>query len=196
MNTNEKFYGKHLSHMETVKSKAVSLASLMSTFSGIKSAAHIVSRIKTPESMTKKIQNDNLPVNHHSALAVESDAIGVRIIVESVADVYAIYENLKRIKSVDDKTSCRVIHVKDYIKHPKESGYRSLHVIMGFTSGDPDFPEMKVEFQLRTSIMDCWASLEHLAQYKQVIELTPDVLDMLDTYRHAADMEMAQIKEA
>ena len=160
MNTNNEFYGKHLSHMETVKSKAVSLASLMSTFSGIKSAAHIVSRIKTPESMTKKIQNDNLPVNHHSALAVESDAIGVRIIVESVADVYAIYENLKRIKSVDDETSCRIVHVKDYIKHPKESGYRSLHVIMGFTSGDPDFPEMKVEFQLRTSIMDCWASLE------------------------------------
>ena len=88
------------------------------------------------------------------------------------------------------------MHVKDYIKHPKESGYRSLHAIMGFTSGDPDFPEMKVEFQLRTSIMDCWASLEHLAQYKQVIELTPDVLDMLNTYRHAADMEMAQIKEA
>ena len=185
MNTNNEFYGEHLSHMETVKSKAVSLASLMSTFSGIKSAAHIVSRIKTPESMTKKIQNDNLPVNHHSALAVESDAIGVRIIVESVADVYAI-----------DETSCRIVHVKDYIKHPKESGYRSLHVIMGFTSGDPDFSEMKVEFQLRTSIMDCWASLEHLAQYKQVIELTPDVLDMLDTYRHAADMEMAQIKEA
>ena len=64
MNTNNEFYGKHLSHMETVKSKAVSLASLMSTFSGIKSAAHIVSRIKTPESMTKKIQNDHLPVNH------------------------------------------------------------------------------------------------------------------------------------
>ena len=182
--------------METVKSKAVSLASLMSTFSEVKSTARIVSRIKTPESMAKKIQNDNLPVNHHSALAVESDAIGVRIIVESVSDVYAIYENLKRIKSVDDETSCRIIHVKDYIKHPKESGYRSLHVIMGFTSGDPDFPEMKVEFQLRTSIMDCWASLEHLAQYKQVIELTPDVLDMLDTYRHAADMEMAQIQEA
>ena len=56
MNVNKKFYGEHLSHMETVKSKAVSLASLMSTFSGIKSAAHIVSRIKTPESMTKKFR--------------------------------------------------------------------------------------------------------------------------------------------
>ena len=79
MNVNKKFYGEHLSHMETVKSKAVNMANLMSIFSGIKSAAHIVSRIKTPESMAKKIQNDNLPVNHHSALAVESDAIGVRI---------------------------------------------------------------------------------------------------------------------
>lgn len=79
--------------------------------------------------MTKKIQNDNLPVNHHSALAVESDAIGVRIIVESVADVYAIYENLKRIKSVDNETSCRILHVKDYIKHPKESGYQTFTLL-------------------------------------------------------------------
>ena len=62
MNVNKKFYGEHLSHMETVKSKAVNMANLMSIFSGIKSAAHIVSRIKTPESMAKKIQNDNLPV--------------------------------------------------------------------------------------------------------------------------------------
>lgn len=70
------------------------------------------------------------------------------------------------------------------------SGYRSLHVILGITSDDEVFPEMKVEVQIRTSVMDCWASLEHLAQYKQVISLTPEVLDTLDTYRQAADREI------
>ena len=82
------------------------------------------------------------------------------------------------------------LHIKDYIKNPKPSGYRSLHVILGITSDDEVFPEMKVEVQIRTSVMDCWASLEHLAQYKQVISLTPEVLDTLDTYRQAADREI------
>ena len=50
---------------------------------------------------------------------------------------------------------------------------------------------MKVEIQIRTSIMDCWASLEHLVEYKQVIDLTPDALDLLETYRQAADREIA-----
>ena len=64
---------------------------------------------------------------------------------------------------------------------------------MCITSDDKDFPEMKVEFQIRTSIMDCWASLEHLAKYKQVIDLTPEVEDMLDTYQHAAEREIQSL---
>ena len=181
---NEEFYGEHLLHMENTKDKAVVLAKFAAEFSGAKSA-RVISRIKTPESMTKKIQADGLPVN------CESDAIGVRIIVDSISDVYAIFDNIKNIKALDDKTGCRVLNVKDFIRNPKPSGYRSLHVIIGLTSEDPDFPEMKAEIQIRTSIMDCWASLEHLAEYKQVIDLTPDVLDLLETYRQAADREIA-----
>lgn len=191
-NTNEEFYGEHLSHMENVKDKAVIISKVVAEFSGAKSV-RIVSRIKAPESMTKKIQADGLPVNHQSALSVESDAIGVRIIVDSISDVYKVFDNLKCINTLDNETDIRVINVKDYIKTPKDSGYRSLHVIIGITSDDKDFPEMKVEVQIRTSIMDCWASLEHIAEYKRVIELTPEVLDMLDTYRQAADREIAQI---
>lgn len=187
---NTEFYGEHFLHMENTKDKAVILAKFAAEFSGAKSA-RVISRIKTPESMTKKIQADGLPVNYESALSVESDAIGVRIIVDSISDVYAIFDNIKNIKALDDKTWCRVLNVKDFIRNPKPSGYRSLHVIVGITSGDPDFPEMKVEVQIRTSIMDCWASLEHLAEYKQVIDLTPDVLDLLETYRQAADREIA-----
>ena len=139
--------------------------------------------------MEKKILADGLPVNHHSMLVEESDAIGIRIITDSISDVYKISENLDKIHDFGD-TKCKILHIKDYIKNPKPSGYRSLHVIMGITSDDKDFPEMKVEVQIRTSIMDCWASREHLAQYKQVISLTPEVLDTLDTYRQAADKEI------
>ena len=48
-----------------------------------------------------------------------------------------------------------------------------------------------VHASVARGIMDCWASLEHLAEYKQVIDLTPDVLDLLETYRQAADREIA-----
>ena len=188
MKTNEEFYGAHLAHMETVKDKAVIIAKFAAEFSGAKTS-RIVSRIKSPESMEKKILADGLPVNHHSMLVEESDAIGIRIITDSISDVYKISENLDKIHDFGD-TKCKILHIKDYIKIPKPSGYRSLHVIMGITSDDKDFPEMKVEVQIRTSIMDCWASLEHLAQYKQVISLTPEVLDTLDTYRQAADKEI------
>ena len=188
MKTNEEFYGAHLAHMETVKDKAVIIAKFAAEFSGAKTS-RIVSRIKSPESMEKKILADGLPVNHHSMLVEESDAIGIRIITDSISDVYKISENLDKIHDFGD-TKCKILHIKDYIKNPKPSGYRSLHVIMGITSDDKGFPEMKVEVQIRTSIMDCWASLEHLAQYKQVISLTPEVLDTLDTYRQAADKEI------
>ena len=188
MKTNEEFYGAHLAHMETVKDKAVIIAKFAAEFSGAKTS-RIVSRIKSPESMEKKILADGLPVNHHSMLVEESDAIGIRIITDSISDVYKISEDLDKIHDFGD-TKCKILHIKDYIKNPKPSGYRSLHVIMGITSDDKDFPEMKVEVQIRTSIMDCWASLEHLAQYKQVISLTPEVLDTLDTYRQAADKEI------
>ena len=54
MKTNEKFYGAHLAHMETVKDKAVIIAKFAAEFSGAKTS-RIVSRIKSPESMEKKI---------------------------------------------------------------------------------------------------------------------------------------------
>lgn len=187
-NEKEKFYGAHLTHMETVKDKVVIIAKFAAEFSGAKTS-RIVSRIKSPESMEKKILADSLPVNYHSMLVEESDAIGIRIITDSISDVYKISDNLDKIHDFGD-TKCQVLHIKDYIKNPKPSGYRSLHVILGITSDDEVFPEMKVEVQIRTSVMDCWASLEHLAQYKQVISLTPEVLDTLDTYRQAADREI------
>lgn len=193
MKTNEeKFYGQHLIHMEHVKDKAMIIAKFAAEFSGAKSS-RIVSRIKTADSMEKKIIADGLPVNHHSALIEEGDAIGVRIITDTISDVYKISEKLDSITDFGERTQFRILDVKDYIINPKESGYRSLHIIMGITSDDKDFPEMKVEFQIRTSIMDCWASLEHLAKYKQVIDLTPEVEDMLDTYQHAAEREIQSL---
>ena len=71
---------------------------------------------------------------------------------------------------------------KDYIKNPKKNGYRSLHLIVTV----PIFLEhekrlMKVEIQLRTIAMDCWASLEHQLRYKKDVEFTSAMADELLT---------------
>ena len=60
-----------------------------------------------------------------------------------------------------------VISVKDYIKHPKESGYKSYHMLVSVPIFLSDrVVDTKVEIQIRTIAMDFWASLEHKIYYK------------------------------
>ena len=69
---------------------------------------------------------------------------------------------------------------KDYIANPKANGYRSLHLIVTvpiFLAHEKRI--MKVEIQLRTIAMDCWASLEHQLRYKKDIVFTEDMADEL-----------------
>lgn len=100
------------------------------------------------------------------------DIAGIRIICSFKEDIYKMADLLLQ---QDDIT---LIEKKDYIKHPKESGYRSLHLIVEV----PIFLEnekraMKVEVQLRTIAMDFWASLEHKLRYKK--DLDEDILEKL-----------------
>ena len=100
------------------------------------------------------------------------DIAGVRVICSFVDDIYRLANCLLQ---QDDIT---LISKKDYIKNPKPSGYRSLHLIISV----PIFLEnekknVKVEVQLRTIAMDFWASLEHKLKYKK--NLPPEKIDML-----------------
>ena len=92
------------------------------------------------------------------------DIAGVRVICSFPDDIYELSESFLR---QDDIT---LIERKDYIKNPKESGYRSLHLIVQV----PIFLQntkklVYVEVQFRTIAMDFWASLEHKLQYKKNI---------------------------
>ena len=73
-------------------------------------------------------------------------------------------------KCLLDQDDIELLETKDYIKNPKPSGYRSLHLIVRvpiFLQNEKCF--MKVEVQLRTIAMDFWASLEHKLRYKKEI---------------------------
>lgn len=84
---------------------------------------YIKTRIKSEESMKEKLKRKNLEVNLENALSKVYDAAGIRIVCAYIDDVYAVVEKLKQY---DDLI---VIKEKDYIKKPKENGYRSYHII-------------------------------------------------------------------
>ena len=122
----------------------------------------IKSRLKSPRSIKEKLERKNLPL---SAAAIKDhlkDVAGIRVICPFPDDVYTLAEALLK---QDDIT---LIEQKDYIKEPKENGYRSLHLIVSvpiFLADEKH--DMKVEIQLRTIAMDFWASLEHQLHYKK-----------------------------
>ena len=129
---------------------------------------HIITRIKSDESMREKCIRKGIPESPYSALYINTDAIGMRIVTSFVDDIYLM---IKYIKSFDN---CEVIEEIDYIKHAKPNGYRSYHLILAVKT---DYPDVNgntpgtyyVEIQLRTIAMDTWASLEHKIRYKKDI---------------------------
>lgn len=125
---------------------------------------NIKSRIKGVDSIIKKIIRKDLPLELSYIEENIDDIAGIRVICSFVDDIYKLADCLL---NQDDIT---LIKKKDYIKNPKPSGYRSLHLIVSV----PIFLEnekkmVKVEVQLRTIAMDFWASLEHKLRYNKRI---------------------------
>lgn len=122
---------------------------------------HITSRIKSPQSIAKKIRHKGLELTTENIVKYINDVAGIRVICSFTSDIYKIAE------LIANQSDVKVLKVKDYIKHPKENGYMSYHMIVSvpiFLS--EDVIETKVEIQIRTIAMDFWASLEHKIYYK------------------------------
>ena len=124
----------------------------------------IKSRVKKPMSIVEKLQRRDLPVTIDSILENLDDVAGVRVICSFVDDIYTVANMLV---SQDD---VNVIAIKDYIKNPKENGYRSYHLILEVPVYFSDQKKhLRVEVQIRTIAMDFWASLDHQLKYKKDI---------------------------
>lgn len=126
----------------------------------------IKSRLKSGESIAKKLKRKGLPFSLEAMEESIKDVAGVRVICSFPEDIYMLADCLLRQDDI------KLIEKKDYIKNPKKSGYRCLHLIIEV----PIFlknqkKSMKVEVQLRTIAMDFWASLEHKLRYKKNINL-------------------------
>ena len=122
----------------------------------------IKSRIKSPESIIDKAVRKGVPLTVEGIEKNINDVAGIRVICAFPNDIYMLSEALLRQDDV------RLITRKDYIRQPKENGYRSLHLIIEtliFLHNQTRL--MKVEVQLRPISMDWWASLEHKIRYKK-----------------------------
>lgn len=135
---------------------------------------NIENRIKTPESLIKKMIRNDVAFNFDDLQDNIYDIAGVRVICSFVSDVYTI------VKMIEDNDEFTIVRKKDYIQNPKPSGYRSLHLIVKvpvyLTTGKED---VYVEIQIRTMAMDFWASLEHKIKYKYDGTVPQEVLDEL-----------------
>ncbi|MCR5268796.1 MAG: GTP pyrophosphokinase family protein [Lachnospiraceae bacterium] len=122
---------------------------------------HIKSRIKSPESIVRKLRNKGLESTIDNMVQYVNDIAGIRVICSFTSDIYRIAEMLS------NQSDLRVLSVKDYIENPKESGYKSYHMIVSVPIYLSDsVVDTKVEVQIRTVAMDFWASLEHKMNYK------------------------------
>ena len=151
----------------------------------------VTSRIKSPDSTRQKLARHGLPYTIDNVMNNLNDIAGVRIICKYITDIYHVRDLL--LKS--DRYT--FIKEKDYIKTPKPSGYRSLHLIVETdVSVDGENRKIRCEIQLRTSAMDSWASLEHNMRYKSDLPENEQINESLKSCAealHNTDLEMQRI---
>ena len=122
---------------------------------------YVKQRVKSPESITKKLKRNGYENSIENMVEYCNDIAGMRVVCTFTSDVYRISD---MIGAQNDIT---VISIKDYIRNPKSSGYKSFHMLVSLPIFLSDkVVETKVEIQIRTIAMDFWASLEHKIYYK------------------------------
>lgn len=147
---------------------------------------NVKSRIKTQESIIRKMEKKGLPLTFSCMMNHIHDIAGIRIICPFITDVYQVARLLISQPDVE------LVEIKDYIRNPKKNGYRSLHMIVSVEVRFSDMVrKVMVEIQLRTIAMNFWASTEHQLRYKKERIFTEEVHKQL---KECADI-MAQADE-
>lgn len=149
---------------------------------------HIERRLKSIGSILGKLERRGLP---RTVAAIKDnlfDVAGVRVVCNYRDDVYSVSNYLSA------QSDIQVLRVKDYIRNPKQNGYRSLHVIYAvpvFLSSGAHYTPVEVQF--RTIAMDYWASLEHALRYKTDLpdaKLNEHSQTLLDCARSLQNIEV------
>lgn len=122
-------------------------------------------RIKSEGSIKDKLDRHNLEYSLENVKNTLNDIAGIRIVCPFLRDVEEVISYLKTNPYIED-----IVNEKDYIRHPKNSGYRSYHMIVNIKDTVLNNNKVRlipVEIQIRTLAMDCYAALEHRLRYKK-----------------------------
>lgn len=160
---------------------------------------HVTSRLKTPASIVKKLQNKGYEVTIEDMVEHLNDIAGIRIICSFMSDIYPIADMIAK------QADITVLHVKDYIKYPKNNGYKSYHMVVTIPVYLTDRKvDTKVEIQIRTIAMDFWASLEHKIAYKfeghapddleAELKACADMVNMLDAKMYSLNQAISRFE--
>lgn len=151
---------------------------------------HIKSRIKSPESIVKKLKRHGYEATIENMVNHCNDIAGIRIICSFTSDIYRIVDMLS------DQKDMEVVAIKDYITYPKASGYKSYHIIVSIPVYLSDrIVNTRVEIQIRTVAMDFWASLEHKIHYKFEGDAPQHIKDSLvECARMVSDLDARMLE--
>ncbi len=133
----------------------------LNDFYGYDMINNVTSRIKAPESIINKMKKKQYELTYENLIDKIEDIAGVRLVCSFKDDIYKIKDIISKFEGI------QIIKEKDYIKKPKKSGYTAYHMIIGIPVKVQNRTLcVKVEIQIRTMLMDFWASTEHKVKYK------------------------------
>ena len=148
-------------------------------------------RVKSVSSILEKMQRKHIPMERMEE-EVE-DIAGIRIICQFEEDIETV------ASLIQNRSDMTIKSEKNYLKHVKQSGYRSLHLIIYYTVETLNGPrKLQAEIQIRTMAMDFWATIEHSLQYKYKGDMPPHVAERLTNAAEAIillDQEMSSVRD-
>ena len=140
--------------------------------------SNIESRIKTPDSIVKKMKKKNYDLNYEELIRYINDVAGIRIVCPFKTDIFKIKEVIEKNSNLE------ILEIKDYVNTPKKSGYSGLHIIAQTPVNIGDtVAQVKVEIQIRTMAMDFWSTTEHKIKYKAKNKLS--IIDSIKMVQYA-----------
>lgn len=173
--------------LNSIVEKFTNLKSLLNEYYNYEVITNITSRIKSPESIAGKMKKKKLEINYENMIQNINDIAGVRIVCNYKEDIYKIRNIIKNQKDI------KILKEKDYIKKAKKSGYSAYHIIIEMPIKiKEETIYIKVEIQIRTQLMDFWATTEHKVKYKPKKKLSN--IDSFNLYIYAKIINMINDK--
>lgn len=152
----------------------------------------VTGRVKKISSILEKCKRRDIPEDQIEELM--EDIAGIRVMCQFTDDIYKVVDLIRQ----RDGKDLKIVYEKDYISNPKESGYKSYHVIIKYPVQTCfGTREILAELQIRTLAMNFWSTIEHSLNYKYQDNIPCEITERLRKTAQAAnllDLEMCEIR--